>query len=221
MERARYLALLRSDAALLRDAVTHVTEVYEHKVACIGLAGARPEPWPPAWPERDPLDWFDDAFARLLDALEGTDPAAPSWTWWPPDQTAGFWVRRMAQETAVHRADVESAFGAITPVDDDLAVDGVDEVLVMMLAGDWSTEPHPELTGSAVVRTGAHAWHVDMASEEVAVRTGDGAAGATVSGDPSPLLLWLWGRAPDGAVSFDGDPDAVRRLRERLARATQ
>ena len=43
------------------------------------------------------------------------DPAAPSWTWWPDDQTAGFWLRRMAQETAVHRVDVELPLGATTP----------------------------------------------------------------------------------------------------------
>ena len=241
MERTRYLELLRSDAGLLRaaaasgldaavppcpgwtvrDAVEHVCEVYEHKAACIALAGARPEPWPPEWPERDPLAWFDDAFARLLAALEGTDADAPSWTWWPEDQTAGFWVRRMAQETAVHRVDVQSAFGDPSPVDAELAVDGVDEVLTMMLADDWSDEPHPELTGTAVVRAGDDVWHVDMAAEEVSVRRGEGPADVTVRGEPSPLLLWLWGRAPDDAVTFEGDAGAFRRLRDRLALATQ
>jgi len=241
MERSRYLDLLRSDAALLRaaaargldapvppcpgwtvrDAVEHACEVYEHKVACIALAGERPDPWPPEWPSRDPLGWFDDAFARLLAALESTDPGAPSWTWWPDDQTAGFWVRRMAQETAVHRADVESAFGTPSPVDAELAVDGIDEVLTMMLEGDWSSEPHPELTGTAVVRVGDRAWHVDMAAEHVGVRPGDGPADVTVTGEPSPLLLWLRGRAPDDAVAYEGSAEAFGRLRARLARATQ
>ena len=40
----------------------------------------------------------------------------------------------MAQETAVHRVDVESGFDAVTPVDDELAVDGIDEVLDWFLA---------------------------------------------------------------------------------------
>ncbi len=35
------------------------------------------------------------------------------------------------------------------------------------------------------------------------------------------LLLWLWGRAPDAAVTATGDEGAVRRLRDRLALATQ
>lgn len=240
MERARYLELLHGDATLLRaaagrdlsaavptcpgwtvrDAVEHVAEVYEHKVAAIELGGPRPDPWPPEWPaERDPLAWFDEAYARLRDTLTHTDPAAPSWTWWPADQTAGFWVRRMAQETAVHRADVESAFGPVTPVAADLALDGIAEVLDLMLAGNWSTDPQPHLTGEYAVRSGDAAWHVVMAEDEVTVTAGAAPDGTpAVSGEPSDVLLWLWGRAPDGAVTLAGD---VRAFRERLALATQ
>lgn len=83
----------------MRDVVEHVAEVYEHKIACIRLAGIRPDPWPPAWPQdRDPLAWFAAAHRRLLELLAATDPTTRSWTWWPPDQTAGFWLRRMARK---------------------------------------------------------------------------------------------------------------------------
>lgn len=239
VDRERFLETLRTDGDLLlltarrdlaapiptcpgwtvRDAVEHTAEVYEHKLACVAAGGARPDPWPPVWPEdRDPLEWYADAHARLVATLTSTDPGAPSWTWWPEDQTAGFWVRRMAQETAVHRADVESAFGAVTPVDAELAVDGVDEVLTMMLAGDWSTDPEPSLTGTAAVETGGRRWHVTMTPVEVTVGPA-GDAEATVTGDPSDVLLWLWGRG-DG-VRISGDDEAARRFRERLALATQ
>ena len=40
----------------------------------------------------------------------------------------------------MHRADVEAAAGTVTPVDRELALDGIDEVLLMMLAGDWSDD---------------------------------------------------------------------------------
>lgn len=242
MDRSRYLELLRSDGALLRDAaardldakvptcpgwavrdaVAHTAEVYEHKLACIAAEGERPDPWPPSWPhDRDPLAWYADAHRRIVDVLDRTNPLAPSWTWWPGDQTAGFWVRRMAQETAVHRADVESAFGPITPVDAELAVDGVDEVLVMMLAGDWSTDPQPDLGGTVAVSTGGRTWVVSMAPESVTVTESSGDAEATVSGEPSDVLLWLWGRASDDVVTFGGDRDVARRFRERLVLATQ
>ena len=175
VDREGYLETLEADSRLLaeaaardltaavpccpgwtvRDAVEHVAEVYEHKLAAIERGGERPEPWPPAWPaDRDPLDWFADARERLLDTLTRTDPAAPSWTWWPPDQTAGFWLRRMAQETAVHRVDVEAATGAAAPVDAALALDGIDEVLELMLAGDWASDPQPDLTGTVDVAAG-------------------------------------------------------------------
>lgn len=240
VDRERFLELLRTDGDLLlltarrgldaaiptcpgwtvRDAVEHTAMVYEHKLACIALGGPAPDPWPPSWPAgRDPLDWYADAHARLVATLTTTDPSAPSHTWWPDDQTAGFWVRRMAQETAVHRADVESAFGPVTPVDAELAVDGVDEVLTMMLADDWSDLPQPDLNGTAAVATGGRRWHVVMEPTLVTVTESGADADVTVSGDPSPVLLWLWGRGED--VRIDGDADAARRFRERLALATQ
>ena len=242
MERATYLSHLDSDSRLLaeaaardiaaevpfcpgwtvREAVEHVARVYEHKLAAIESRGSRPDPWPPAWPpDRDPLDWFADVRERLLDTLANVDPAQPSWTWWPPDQTAGFWVRRMAQETVVHRVDVEAATGATTPVDAELALDGVDEVLEMMLAGDWSSEPQPDLIGTVQVGTADRLWRVDMAPTEVTVHPDGGTSDAAVTGQPSPLLLWLWGRASDAEVQVSGDRHAPGRLRKRLALATQ
>ncbi len=246
MDTDRFLALLRSDGELLagtaardlnapvppcpgwlvRDAVRHTAEVYEHKLACIRLK-APPDPWPPEWPaDRDPLAWFADAHGRLLEVLSGTDPATPAYTWWPPDQTVGFWIRRMAQETAVHRVDVQSAFDAVTPVDADLAVDGVDEVLLLMLAGDWSDEPIDVVgTGQRIV-VAAHdrSWLVTLEHQEITVQplaaAADPAPHVTVGGAPSDVLLWLWGRVPDEAVEFAGDRSASRLFRERLAWAT-
>lgn len=243
MQRHRYLELLAADGALLsstaardldsavpscpgwtvRDAVLHTAEVYEHKIAAIALSGTRPDPWPPQWPtDRDPLAWFDDAHGRVLDVLRSTDPTAPSWTWLPTDQTAGFWLRRMAQETAVHRADVELAFGTATPVDPELAVDGIDELLDLMLGGDWSDEPEPDLVGITGLTTAGRAWTVRMLADQVDITDGvDSEAAATITGDPSPLLLWLYGRAGDDAVGLTGDAELAARLRKRLALATQ
>jgi len=214
----------------VRDVLTHTAEVYEHKLACIAL-GAAPKPWPPQWPaDRDPLDWYADAHHRLLDVLTSTDPATPAYSWWPPDQTVGFWVRRMAQETAVHRVDVQSAFDAVTPIDDELATDGVDEVLVVMLSGDWAEAPvDPAAVGKRIeVATGGRSWLVGFAAEDIEVSAADGpqSAGgagsvdAGVQGAPSSVLLWLWGRAADDEVTVSGDVEVVRQLRHRLAMAT-
>lgn len=243
METERYLTLLRTDGTLLsdaarhdldadvppcpgwqvRDVVTHTAEVYEHKLACIELR-AKPDPWPPHWrSDRDPLEWYADAHARLVAVLSSTDPATPAYTWWPENQTVGFWVRRMAQETAVHRVDVQSAFDAVTPVDPELAVDGVAEVLTLMLAGDWSDEPVEQVgNGQRIeVKPGGQRWLVTLQPTSVEVGSPDGAAvDGSVSGPPSEVLLWLWGRADDQVVDLGGDLAAVGLLRERLAWAT-
>ncbi|MGN6331227.1 MAG: maleylpyruvate isomerase family mycothiol-dependent enzyme [Motilibacteraceae bacterium] len=240
----RYLALLRADGERLaqvadgaleapvppcpgwsvRDAVVHTASVYGHKAACIRL-GRRPEEG--EWATEpaagvDVVAWFRATLHDLTALLEQHGPDAAAYTWWPPEQTTGFWFRRMALETAVHRVDVESAVGQVTAVDDDLAVDGVDEVLALMLGSeDWTQDPVPGNEGLVAVRTGDRAWRVELRPDAVTVTEGVGAAEATVTGEPSELFLWLWGRRPDEAVRVEGDDAAVRRLRERISLATQ
>jgi uncharacterized protein (TIGR03083 family) len=249
----RYLELLRSDAQRMhevaaadldaavppcpgwtvRDAVEHTAVVYQHKIACMRLERRPAEgEWQSSPPEvADLLEWFDASLAELVAELTTRGPEAPAYTWHPPDQTVGFWYRRMAQETAVHRVDVESAFDAVTPVDQQLAVDGVDEVLQLMIEGDWSEDTSPEEWGhvspdagagkSIVVRTGPAAWTVGLAADRIDVTVGAGRSDAVLTGEPSELLLWLWGRRGDSAVRVTGDEAAVAALRDRLKIATQ
>lgn len=248
----RYLELLRADGERLaevarqgldapvpccpgwtvRDAVEHTASVYSHKLACMRLQ-RRPtdDEWihePPGG--ADPLTWYAESLDELLRELEQRGTDSPSFTWWPPDQTSGFWYRRMAQETAVHRVDVEAAYDVVTPVDDALAVDGVDEVLSMMLADDWSdltpemwedVSPEAGAGRTTAVRTGLAGWRVTLQPDRVDVTTEPGETHATVTGEPSELLLWLWGRRPDEVVRIEGDPAVVTALRDRLRLATQ
>jgi hypothetical protein len=124
----------------------------------------------------------------------------------------------MAQETVVHRVDAELAAGSVSPVDDALATDGVDEFLVVFLGGPWwSRVPVQDATGATyAVCTGGDRWLARLDTEAVYVTRGDGEAVATVSGDPVPLLLWLWGRE-SGGVRIDGD---VTELRSRIGVVT-
>jgi len=206
----------------VRDLVEHVAEVYEHKIACTEQ-GAMPDPWPPAWPsDRDPVDWLVDAHGRLLGMLGRLGPLAPSATWWPQDQTVGFWGRRMAQETVIHRVDGELAVGDETAVDVELALDGVDEVLSIFLAGDWSAAAADGCRGQrALVRSGGRAWTVVLDRDRVEVSPSGGASDATVDGPPPQMLLWLWGRTSDDRVAGGGDRSVLSLLRSRLVLATQ
>jgi len=206
----------------VRDLVAHVAQVYEHKIQCTRL-GHAPDPWPPEWPGAEqPVPWFRDAHERLLAMFAESDEATPSATWWPADQTVGFWARRMAQETAVHRVDAQLAQGAPTPVDAELATDGVDEILHLMLEGDWSEDADDAMTGQRIeIATGGRSWLVRLDREAVWVMDADGAADATVMGEPSDVLLWLWGRESDEHVTRSGDLEAHRLMRTRLVMATQ
>jgi len=206
----------------VRDVVRHVAEVYEHKIACTELQRS-PDPWPPAWPDRDPIDWLRDAHARLLAMFHTHEPADPSATWWPADQTVGFWARRMAHETAIHGVDAELAAGRSMALDAELAVDGIDEILTIMLAGDWSDAPSAESVGRRVaVASEDRTWVVtlDRLSTDVVEGTADDVS-TTVAGEPSSVDLWLWGRASDDAIEMRGSADEIQLLRSRLALATQ
>jgi uncharacterized protein (TIGR03083 family) len=165
---------------------------------------------------RPVVDWFTDTLDDLVSELRARGPEAASYTWYPTDQTVGFWYRRMANETAVHRIDAELAAGHCSPVDDELALDGIDEMLVAFLAGPWwEADPVPAASGRTVaVRAGEELWRITLEPDAVRVSRSEGPADATLEGEPSDVLMWLWHREAD-RVSADGN--AIDELRERLA----
>jgi hypothetical protein len=71
------------------------------------------------------------------------------------------------------------------------------------------------------VRTGDHIWRSTLTPDDVELSREPGAADAVVSGEPSELLLWLWGRRPDSAVMLEGDRELLTGFRERLKIVTQ
>jgi uncharacterized protein (TIGR03083 family) len=206
----------------VRDAVVHTGEVFWHKTMSMRVGDYRltPDQWPqqPAVDE-DPVSWFLDAHKALRTELVHRGPTAVTPTWWEPEQTVGFWYRRMAQEVAVHRADVESAFGEITPLDDALATDGVDEVLFLFLDGDVKA-PAAASGQRVALQAGGRRWVVVLDSDRVGIDSAP-TAGTTVSGTPSDVDLWLWGRAGVDRLTVGGDRAAVDVLREWLVAATQ
>jgi uncharacterized protein (TIGR03083 family) len=85
-----------------------------------------------------------EATERLLTALGAGDDGDPVWTWLDDDQTRGFVRRRQAHEVLIHRLDAEQLVGEVTPLDENLAADGVDEALRIMFGG---TPAGPSSTG--------------------------------------------------------------------------
>jgi uncharacterized protein (TIGR03083 family) len=214
------------------DLTRHVGQVYLHKTVAM-REGAEPDPWPPrGLADEEPLALLERAYAGLIEEFAAHDPADPAGTWYAPDQTVGFWIRRMAQETVIHRIDAELATGQpVAPVPDDLAVDGIDELLKVCLAygvaewGDYFTDILADSPGwTYTVRTDGATWRARSGPGVFAVEDGtsDEEADATVSGPPTDLLRWVWNResGPSG-VTVEGAPEAVEELRRCIATATQ
>ena len=207
------------------DLVLHTGMVHRHKLEIVrGRLAEPPDRWPPPAPPRgELLGWYEQGLEELLTVLEVADPETRVWTFYRPDETAGFWRRRMAQETAVHRVDAESAHGGPRPVPAALAADGVSELLDVFLAPHAEGEP----VGGRGESLHLHAtdtegeWRLRLLPAGVEVGRGHARADATASGGASDLLLFLWGRAPADPLERSGDPALLPRVRELAAAATQ
>jgi uncharacterized protein (TIGR03083 family) len=220
------------------DLVQHVGAVYLHKAVTL-RDGAVPSPWPPpGMNDEDPVALFDRAYAELAGEFTRREPEEFSPTWYEPDLSVGFWIRRMAQETVIHRIDAELGVGVpVTAVPDDLAIDGVDELLKVFVAydvekyGDDYAEVLGESPGwSYTISTDGVEWLVGTAPGEFRVGGGPGLTApefsktdATVSASPTALLRWMWNReTPDepSGVSVEGYADLAE-FRRCVVVATQ
>ena len=79
--------------------------------------------------------WLRAGAARIVDAVReaGSDLV---WSFTGP-VPAGFWIRRMAHETLVHRADAQLAAGAEPEpvIEAEVAADAIDEWLMLLTGG--------------------------------------------------------------------------------------
>lgn len=153
-----------------------------HRWATAALASSAQGDYPPR-PEPGALrGWFEEGAATLMAELEGRDPEQPCWTFWPPHRV-GFWVRRQAQETAMHRWDLQTALDAPAGLPDDLARDGLGEVVEVMYPRQVSLGRQEPLTAGLLLRAEGDEWLV-----------GTGPPGAVLTSSPESLLLVLWKR---------------------------
>jgi hypothetical protein len=192
--------------------------------------GRNPDPWPPPGvTDEPPLELLDRAYAALTAEFAARRPEDASYTWYGPDQTVGFWIRRMAQETVIHRVDGELAAGApVAAIPDDLAADGIDEVLVAFVQYDTTEWPDEfaEMLARADDRavrivTPERSWLLRLTSKGVRVEQPDsGEARATAEGPAPDVLLWLWARGGE-EVTTSGDSDTMALLRKVLVASTQ
>ncbi len=204
----------------VQEVLRHTGSVYRHVTHWI-RDGRQPTDW-----ERSPEDgegvlaWLQAGLDGLIDELSGREEDEACATWCPWDRTVGFWCRRMAHETTVHRADVQLAHGNVEPINAELAIDGIEEALTLWLGCKLGTSVGGD--GRVVgIAAGNRNWKISAHDDLVDYCLGSVTADAMVTGAPSDVYLWLWGRLPESKVTTTGDATAARKLRGVLRRATQ
>jgi uncharacterized protein (TIGR03083 family) len=211
------------------DLLDHITETYDHKIQTMRLLRTPGDDFRIERPG-SPAEQFAAALTELLAEFDDRGPDGLSHTWYGPDQTVGFWIRRLAHETVIHRADAELAAGeAIGPIDPELALDGIDEMLTLKVAwrsrafGDSAADELAANDGLVVgLSAGTQSWTVRVASGAVTVFEGTAAdAEAQVHGSPGEIMLWLWRRLPADALTAKGDPAGAAALYDLIAAFAQ
>lgn len=163
------------------------------------------EPPPPG--ER--VEWFAAGVDLLADALLEAGPAVEVWSW-TDDPSTGFWARRQANETAVHRWDAELAAGAPAPLERTLAVDGIDEYL--MLLPQWrGVDALRDLTGTLHLHCtdGEGEWLVRL-DHGVEVTREHAKGDVAARGAASDLMLLVSGRVDPSAVDVFGNAELLQ-----------
>lgn len=179
------------------------------------------------------LAWLVAGARRLASAVREVGPRSRMWTW-APDQTAGFWLRRITHDTLVHRVDAEITAGRDITMAADLAADGVSDLL-STLAVLPKIDDFPHLAtlcrNGEILRFkatddglgGAGEWLVRGGADGLEWEPGLGArAGAAladvlVRGTAADLLLVLSRRAAPDRVEVIGDEGVFARWLENTA----
>ena len=257
-ESRRFVAALHSEASLvldrpvptcpdwtLADLIWHLATVQDFWTYILSAGVTGPDSYdPPARPKDDQLvSFLSERGDAMVEALDRPDHES-CWSWSPLGGTVGWVRRRQAHEALVHRVDAELTLDHRTAIDQDLAADGIDEIVRVMLdVGElppWASFRREE--HRIVLDTGTRWWAlrlgrfvgikpdeakpIDLPALSVeaegtgTAETAASAGDTRVAGTVADINLWLWGRADGSALTIAGDAAAATRLRATAQDAT-
>jgi uncharacterized protein (TIGR03083 family) len=191
----------------LASLLAHVGSVYRRAATVVEDRATAEVAWqPPPDDLSDPTAYLTEALDDLVQAFRNADADTPVWNWSGRDQRAAFWARRMTHESAVHRFDAQRARGVAQPIDSDIAIDGLDE-LVDIIAPRVIARDRPALPVGrfAFASSDDGQWTVQLDGQTLARLDDPAAADVTVRGTASALLLAAYSRVPWTSLEVEGD----------------
>lgn len=211
----------------LAQLVGHVGQAHRWAAALVAERATGPrdpgEPDDLAVPE-DPQHrcaWLLEGAARLVDAVREAGAETTVWSW-ADEQTAGFWLRRMVHDTAVHRADAELAVGRPFQISAELAADGISEWLGLLSSSKLAARSpaigklrghgqtlHFHATDDGLGEAGE--WMVRRTPSGVGWEHGHGKGDVALRGPAAELLLVITRRLPvsDPRIQVLGDEQLI------------
>ncbi|MDX8034564.1 maleylpyruvate isomerase family mycothiol-dependent enzyme [Lentzea sp. BCCO 10_0856] len=193
--------------------VRHMAEVHTWAAQAVVTP---PEAGRPEWQKAprdfdEALSWWDNGLSLLVQRLRETPADRPAWTFGEP-ALAGFWTRRQAHETSIHRLDAELAIGHDLPTlvfDPEFAADGIDEYLTVLVARRIELGNAVGGTGRLLVHAAdaGRTWQVRLAAGEPLVVTAPQDAAfdedATIAGTADAIYRALYRRPNHAIVTGD------------------
>lgn len=199
------------------DLVVHIglTWGWAADIVASGERAERGEP-PNDRSETPLIEWAKGQATRLLATLRSADPDSDCWSFCGP-RTKRFWIRRQALETALHAWDVTQAAGRASAMDPDVAADGLDEQLTVMVPRSVGRRPegwtgqsfhfhrtdggHGDSDGNG---NGNGEWVVVLGPDgAVDVQRAHAKADIALRGTAEELWLWACNRVPLDSLGLE------------------
>lgn len=205
----------------VRTLVRHLSEIHLWAAAHVARRATSMWPedlddltrwWPQLavfWPDDDALpDHYLATNENLVRELRDAPPDVAAMSFLPAASPLAMWARRQAHELTIHRVDAEQAAGEQSTVDDAVATDGIDELLMAFAPRPRSLPLDADRTMAVHTTDTDHDWRVVMGPDGIVTTRQGGPADATLSGTAAELYLALWNRER-GDITITGDEDVL------------
>jgi len=172
------------------------------------VAGGRPPD-----DEAGALEWLRSGAATVVQAVADAGPQTPVATL-VGTRPAQWWLRRRLHEATVHRVDAAIARSVVPELPADIAADGIDEWLDLLVTRPGHDGPAPLDRGQGLTlratdrELAGPAWHLLGTAAGIERTDSSARPDLTVAGPAADLFLTMVRRLPVGQsqVRVDGDP---------------